>query len=226
MTQDQQSDHLAETRAQILAAAIPNVAFDGWSKATLRRAAQDAGIEEGKAQLAFPTVQDMVVGFVHHVDSLMLAKIADLPLDDMRIRDKITAAVEARLDVLAPLREAERRAIAFMALPQHAAAGANCVAGTVDKIWRAIGDTSTDFNFYTKRLTLGGVLSSTVLFWLGDESEDYAETHAFLERRINDVMKIEKAKARMNSACNPEGRPSIISALSRLRYGVANRMRP
>ena len=115
----------------------------------------------------------------------------------MRIRDRIATAVRTRLDLLAPHKEAVRRAVAFEALPGNAPRALKAVYHTVDAMWHAAGDTATDWNFYTKRALLAGVYTSTVLIWLGDQSEDCAETWAFLDRRIEDVMRIEKAKAKV-----------------------------
>ena len=195
MNTAESTDHLAPIREKLLAASLNHVPFDGWSNVTLRRAASDCDLDEGMALLAFPTIRDLVVYFIDTIDQAMLQAMADMDLDNMRIRDRITAAIRARVEALIPHREAERRAIAFLALPQNVGTSAQCVANTVDLMWRAVGDTSTDFNFYTKRATLAGVLTSTILYWLSDLSEDYDDTWAFLDRRIDNVMAIEKAKA-------------------------------
>ena len=225
MTDAHSTDHLAPIRQKLLVSALENVPFDGWSEATLRRAAEDNDISEGMALLAFPTIRDLVVYFIESIDHEMLAALSAMDLDNMRIRDRITAAIRARIEALAPHRESERRAVAFMALPQNAGTSMQSVLSTVDLMWRAIGDQSTDFSYYSKRATLAGVLSGTILYWLADLSEGYEDTWAFLDRRIEDVMKIEKTKARMRKVSgNGEG-PSILGMLSRLRYGTANRMK-
>ena len=224
MNTSETADHLDPIREKLLEAALEHVPFDGWSRTTLRKAAEDCEIDAGMAELAFPKVLDLVMHFVGTTDATMLERITALPLDDMKVREKITAAVWARLEVLTPHREAERRAIAFFALPMNAPFAAKSVANSVDLIWRAVGDTSTDFNFYSKRGILAGVLTSTILYWLGDDSEDFSATRAFLDRRIADVMAIEKAKARMQDVCGDV--PSPGKVFSRMRYGNENRMKP
>jgi ubiquinone biosynthesis protein COQ9 len=226
MTEAKTTDHLDPIREKLLVGALIHVPFDGWSAATLRRASEEAEIEEGLALLAFPTVRDLVVYFIESVDSDMVAALSAMNLDDMRIRDRITSAIKARIEALAPHRESERRAVAFMVLPQNASTSAKCVLHTVDLMWRAIGDTSTDFNYYSKRAILAGVLSSAILYWLADLSEDYEDTWAFLDRRIEDVMKIEKAKSRFGKSEGEVAAPSVMDILSRLRYGTENRMKP
>jgi ubiquinone biosynthesis protein COQ9 len=134
----------------------------------------------------------------------------------MKVRERVTFAVRTRIEVIAQHKEAARRGAALFALPQHALDGASCVYRTCDMIWRAIGDTSTDFNFYTKRGLLSGVVTSTMLFWFGDSSEDFEETWKFLDRRIADVMQIEKVKAAVLKAAS--GLPNPLTILGALRY--------
>lgn len=129
----------------------------------------------------------------------MLARLAEADLEDMKFRDRVAAAVRFRLEVVED-KETVRRGTALFALPVYAADGAKAIWGTADAIWSALGDTSEDVNWYTKRATLSGVYSATVLYWLGDTSEDHADTWAFLDRRIDDVMQIEKLKAQVNNS--------------------------
>ena len=117
----------------------------------------------------------------------------------MRIRDRIICAVRTRLECLEPYREAERRAVGFLALPPNALLGLRLMGRAVDAMWRAAGDRSTDFNYYTKRALLAGVYSTTLAHWLQDESEGFEETWAFLGRRVDDVMKIQKLRGRLDS---------------------------
>ncbi|TDI58507.1 MAG: COQ9 family protein [Alphaproteobacteria bacterium] len=226
MNDTENTDHLAPIRAKLLDSAIEHVPFDGWSKTSLRRAAQENDVSEGLAELAFPSIRDLVIYYIDQVDADMVAALSDHNLADMRIRDRITLAVRSRIEALFPYREAERRALAYMVLPQNAGASARCLYTTVDLMWRTIGDKSTDFNFYTKRVTLTGVYSATLLYWLSDLSEDYEDTWAFLDRRIDDVMKIEKAKAKMRGVPGDSEGPSILGLLAKLRYGTENRMKP
>lgn len=128
----------------------------------------------------------------------MLEKLAQADLEDMKFRDRVAAAVRFRLEAVED-KEVVRRGTTLFALPMYAADGAAAIWGTADAIWTALGDTSEDVNWYTKRATLSGVYSATVLYWLGDTSEDHAETWAFLDRRIENVMQIEKLKAQVNN---------------------------
>lgn len=210
-------DHILKARAAILAAALPNVAFDGWTTKVMREAADRAGISHGEMRLAFPGgVTDLVDCFLADGDRRMEEALAARDLGAMKIRERITFAVRSRIEVDAKDREAVRRAVTLLALPLSGTTGPHALYRTVDAIWRAVGDTSTDFNFYTKRAILAGVYSAVTITWFGDESEGYADTWAFLDRRIGDVMKIEKAKAGVQKL--GALLPDPIALLGRLRY--------
>ena len=140
---------------------------------------------------------DLVEALSDMFDDEMEARLAKAKLGAMKVRARIAKAVKTRLEILKPHKEAARRAAAFLTLPPHAARGAALLYRTVDVMWRAAGDTSTDFNFYTKRAILAGVYSATLMRWFTDESEDESETDAFLARRIDDVMRFEKFKAQI-----------------------------
>lgn len=192
------SDTLVDMRRAILNALLPNVAFDGWTDKALAQAAEQAGYDAVDAKRAFPRGPVQAVDyFSAETDRRMIEALDRLDLPAMRIRDRIACAVRTRLDLLAPHKEAVRRAVAFEALPGHAPQAVRAVSRTVDAMWHAAGDTATDWNYYTKRALLAGVYTSTVLVWLGDQSADGAETWVFLDRRIEDVMRIEKAKAKV-----------------------------
>jgi len=181
---------------RLLDAALPHVAFDGWSEATFRAAAADAGLSPELARAVCPRgALDLAVAFHRNGDRAMEAALAAEDLSALRFRDRVARAVRLRLD--GADREVVRRGAALFALPQNAATGAGLVWGTADAIWRALGDTADDINWYTKRASLSAVYSATVLFWLGDDSEGHEATWAFLDRRIEDVMQFEKFKARM-----------------------------
>lgn len=187
---------LSAARARLLAAALRNVAFDGWSDATLRQAASATGDDMALARLAFPRGGiDMALAFHRDVDRQLAEALDAADLDSMRIRDRITFAVRKRIEILGTEREAVRRGAALMALPLNAPEGARAIWESADLIWRHCGDMSTDYNWYTKRAILSSVISSTMLYWLGDESTDFASTWAFLDRRIENVMQFEKRKA-------------------------------
>ncbi len=218
--------HFDEVRAAILEAALPHVPFDGWTRETLRRAAKEAHVEQGLAELAFPDGPLSLVDlFAAEMDRRMLAALDAADTASMRIRDRIIAGVRFRLEALEPYREAERRAVGFLALPPHAALGFKILTRTVDAMWRAAGDRSTDFNYYTKRALLAGVYSSTLAYWLQDESEGYAETWAFLGRRVDDVMKIQKARFRLEGYVEKLPSPLTLVRHFRDRRGAPLRTR-
>lgn len=205
-------------KTQILLAALPHVPFDGWTQAVIDAGVADAGLDPDLSWRAFPGgPADLVEFFSRYADHKMVEVLENTSLEDMRIRDRIAEAVRVRLDLLAGHREAVRRALAFLALPAHTALGVSCMARTVDEIWRAVGDTATDFNFYTKRGLLAGVYGATLLAWLDDETEDFSETWAFLDRRIGDVMEIQKARGRLDKLV--ADLPDPLALLRRFREG-------
>ncbi|QFT79355.1 hypothetical protein FIU89_01935 [Roseovarius sp. THAF27] len=185
-----------DVKTQLLEAAKPHVAFDGWSEATFRAAVEDAGLSMGVAKAACPRgAVDLALAFHEEGDAAMLARMEQEDLSQMWYSARVAAAVRFRLEAVED-KELVRRGVTLFALPHHAVDGARAIWGTCDRIWEALGDTSDDVNWYTKRATLSGVYSSTVLYWLGDESEGHARTWDFLDRRIEDVMQIEKVKAK------------------------------
>ena len=189
-------DLSTEEKRAILEAALTEADFDGFSLETLRRAADKAGVSRDLQRLAFPRgVMDLVAYYSRTADEAMLEALKAHDLSELKVREKIALAVRARIEALAGHKPAARRAVQFLALPQFAAEGVRNLYRTVDQIWRGIGDTSTDFNFYTKRALLAGVYASTLLRWFEDESEDGRATWEFLDARIANVMQIEKAKA-------------------------------
>ncbi len=205
-------------KTQILLAALPHVPFDGWTQAVIEAGVADAALDPDLSWRAFPGgPAELVEFFSDYTDRKMVEVLENTSLEDMRIRDRIAEAVRVRLDLLASHREAARRAMAFLAMPAHGALGATCMARTVDKMWRAAGDTSTDFNFYTKRGLLAGVYGATLLAWFDDETEDFSETWAFLDRRIGDVMKIQKARGRLDKLV--ADLPDPLALLRRFREG-------
>jgi len=192
--------------------------FDGWGEAALARAAEELGVPADRARLAFPGgTADMVDAWFDGVDRAMLEAFPAETIAAMKIRDRIRELLLFRLGTLAPHREALRRALAILALPRNAPRGAALAWRSADRIWRTAGDAATDFNHYSKRAILIGVYGATTMVFLDDESEDLAETRAFLDRRIDEVMRFEKAKARWRG---PGGGPpfSLGRFLGRLRY--------
>ncbi|MFU8833885.1 COQ9 family protein [Roseovarius autotrophicus] len=184
-----------DLKSRLLQAAKPHVPFDGWSEATLRLAAEEARVAAALVTAVFPRgAVDLALAYHEEGDAAMLARLAEADLGAMRFRDRVAFAVRARLEAVED-RELVRRGMTLFALPQHAADGARALWSTADRIWTVLGDTSQDINWYTKRATLSGVYGATVLYWLGDESEGQQATWEFLDRRIEDVMRIEKVKA-------------------------------
>ncbi len=207
----------ADIIAKMLDAAAAHVPFDGWSHAAFVACARDAGIDPAVARAALPRgAVDLALAYHDAGDAAMLARLEAEDLGDMRFTDRVKAAVRWRIE--AGDREMVRRGTTLFALPQHASDGARAIWGTADHIWTALGDTSDDYNWYTKRATLSGVYGSTVLYWLGDDSLENAATWEFLDRRIDDVMQIEKLKAKANDS-------KIASALMAGPMKVLSRIR-
>lgn len=197
----------------LVAAALPHVAFDGWSAQVFDAAVAEVGMAPDAARALCPRgAVDLAIGFHQMGDAAMADAMAEADLSALRYRDKVAFAIRARLKAV-PDKEAVRRGTALFALPHLAADGARLIWGTADRIWTALGDTSDDVNWYTKRATLSAVYASVVLYWLGDNSPDGQATRDFIDRRIDDVMQIEKAKARIRNA--PLLKP-LTGALGRL----------
>lgn len=184
----------------LVQAALPHVAFDGWSPETLRMAAGDIGLPADRVAALLPRgAVDLAAAFHRMGDEDMAERLSSADPGALRYRDRVAAALRLRIEVI-PDREAVRRGLALLALPHLAPLGAQLVWGTADRIWTALGDTSDDLNWYTKRATLAGVWSATVLYWLGDDSDGATATAAFIDRRIDEVMRIEGAKARVRQS--------------------------
>jgi ubiquinone biosynthesis protein COQ9 len=211
---DMNLDELRDALAPRLPA---HAAFDGWSEKAIAMAAAELGVPADRARLAFPGgAMQMILAWFDAVDKAMLAAFPAERIAALKIRERISALILFRLETMAPQREALRRALAVLAMPGHALEGTRLAWRSADRIWRLAGDTATDFNHYTKRGLLIGVYASTIFVFLDDRSEGLADTRAFLDRRIGDVMRFEKAKARWRSS--GRYRPSLSRFLGRLRY--------
>lgn len=192
-----EADHIVETRDKVLYEALPHVVFDGWSAKTLALAVNDSGVDAGLAALAFPRgAVDLALAFHYDGDRKLADAMAAMDTSNMRYSEKIANGIRLRLELVEGHREEVRRGSALFALPSHAGDGAKAIWHTADTIWNALGDTSRDVNWYTKRATLSAVYSASVLYWLGDESGG-EETDAFIDRRISNVMQFEKFKTTM-----------------------------
>jgi ubiquinone biosynthesis protein COQ9 len=189
---------LGTLRAQILDAALDHVPFDGWTLTALWRGAADLGLDAADVGRAFPggAIEALEL-FLSRADRRMVEALAEHDLDSLRVHERVTLAIRLRLEQNASYREAIRRGLSTLALPQNTALAVRSLYRTVNAIWYVAGDRSTDYNFYSKRLLLAAVYSSTVLCWLGDDSPGREATWAFLDRRIKDVGEVPKAIARV-----------------------------
>ncbi len=187
----------AELKSKLLDAALMHVTFDGWSEETFRAAARDAEIDTEVARVICPRgAVDLALAYHERGDAEMLRRLALEDLPTLRLRDRIAKAIRFRIEAIED-REAVRRGSALFSLPPYAGDGARAIWGTADKIWNALGDNAEDINWYTKRASLAGVYSSTILYWLGDESENAERTWEFLDARVDDVMNLERVRARV-----------------------------
>jgi ubiquinone biosynthesis protein COQ9 len=208
---------LEQLRRRLALATGENAVFDGWTRTAVASAAEQLGIDPVQARLAMPNSQAAMIDlYIQEVDRVLAAHFTPKRMAGMKIRAKIRALIWRRLEIMAPAREAIRRALAILAMPHNLPLALRAGWRSADQMWRIAGDSSTDFNHYTKRMTLGAVYGSTLLVWLDDDSEGWSETGAFLDRRIDDVMKIEKLKADWRGSSNR--RLSVSRFLGRLRY--------
>jgi ubiquinone biosynthesis protein COQ9 len=197
-----EEDPLVALRGAVLDHALPHVAFDGWSDKTLAAAVSEAGVDASLARIAFPRGGvDLALAWHDAKDRELAQRLAASDLAGLRFRDRIAHAIALRLELVAADREAVRRAVAMFALPHLAMDGGRAIWRTADTIWDALGDTSRDFNWYSKRATLSTVYSSCLLYWLGDTSPGASATREFIHRRIDNVMSFEETKAKI--AGNP-----------------------
>lgn len=181
-------------RRKLLTAILAQIPFDGWSEKAFTLGAKEAGVKQGEAELLFPQgIRDVIECFGALADEAMQKRIDDEPgFARLKVREKIAFAVRARLEFLTPQREAVRKMLFWYAMPLNLPLGMRRLYRTTDLMWRAAGDTSTDFNFYTKRTLLAAVLKTTMLFWLDDESPGCKSSWEFLDRRIGEVLKVGK----------------------------------
>ena len=207
-------DEIREAVAPRLAA---HAAFDGWNDIAVEAAAFEIGVDADLAKLALKGgPMALIEAWIGSVDAEMAHRLPPEKLAAMKIRERITALVATRLEIAAPDREGQRRALAIMAMPQNVAAAARIGWRSADRMWRLVGDTATDFNHYTKRMTLSAVYASTLAVFVNDDSDGFAETRAILDRRIENVMRFEKAKAQAKK--RREYMPSLSRFIGRLRY--------
>jgi ubiquinone biosynthesis protein COQ9 len=210
------SSPLEQLRRRLALAVGENAVFDGWTKAAVDAAAAQLGVDPVQARLAMPKTQaGMIDVYIQEIDCALEAYFTPERVAKLKIREKIRALVWRRFEIMGPAREAVRRALAILAMPQNLPSALRISWCSTDLMWRIAGDTSTDFNHYTKRMTLGAVYGSTLLVWLDDQSDGWQHTAAFLDRRIDDVMRFEKFKAEWRGSSE---RLSVSRFLGRLRY--------
>lgn len=210
---------LGEVRAALARALPANAAFDGWGEPALIATAAQLDIDPDIAIAAFPGgAMAQIDAWFESIDAAMAAALPPETLAIMKIRARIAALVEARLAVLAPQREALRRALAILAMPQNLPTAARLGWRSADVMWRLAGDIATDYNHYSKRAILAGVYAATIAAFLDDDSPDYVDTRGFLSRRIDGIMRFEKVKAQLLG--RSERRLSLSRFVGRLRYPV------
>ncbi len=208
---------LEAVRAKLALAVGENAVFDGWTEKAVDASAMQLGVDPAVARLAFPKDQlGKIDAYVAAIDAAMAEHFTPEKIASLKIRDRIRELVWFRLQAMSPAREAVRSALTILAMPQNAVRGLSIGWRSADLMWRRAGDTATDFNHYTKRLTLSALYAATLLAWLDDQSEGWTETSAFLDRRIADVMRFEKWKAEWRGSA--DRRPSFSRFLGRLRY--------
>ncbi len=208
---------LEQLRTQLAPAIADAAAFDGWSDEAVRAAAAMQGIDPAAAVFAFSGgPMQMIEAWIASIDAAMAAALPQEQLASLKIRERIRTLVQFRLDAVATRKEALRRAQAIMAMPQNAARALQLGWHSADRMWRLAGDTASDYNHYTKRATLGAIYGATLAVYAGDQSEDHADTRAFLDRRIDGIMKFEKAKAKWLNPQREHFSPARL--LGRLRY--------
>lgn len=207
---------LEKLRRQLALAVGENAVFDGWTRTAVDSASGQLGLDPAMARLAMPkNPVGMIDVYIDEVDRALEAWFTPERLDALKIREKIRALVWRRLEIMGPAREAVRRAIAILSVPANVPSALRMSWRTADRMWRIAGDSSNDFNHYTKRMTLAAVYGSTLLVWLDDQSDAWSDTAAFLDRRIDNVMRFEQFKADWRGSSE---HLSLSRFLGRLRY--------
>lgn len=208
---------LDEIRLALAPAVGRNAAFDGWTDAAVDLAADEFGIDRDVAKLAFKGgAMALIDAWIDSIDLELAERLPAEKLNQMKIRQRITSLLATRLEIMAPDRESLRRAMAIMAMPQNLTRAAKIGWRSMDRMWRLAGDTASDFNHYTKRMTLSAVYGTLLAIFVNDDSPDFAESRAFLDRRIDNVMQFEKIKAQAKT--RREFLPSFSRFVGRLRY--------
>ena len=202
-------------RARLIEAILPDVPFDGWTRPALRRAAQRTEIPFAEAVALFPRAPEMIAAFSHWADREMLERLAAESLEELSLSHRIALALRLRFQLLLPWREAVRRGLTILAMPYNAPLALRLLYDTVDAMWQGVGDHSTDFSFYTKRATLAAIHAGATLYWLDDRSPDFADTQAFVERRLADLHRLTGLRGRLGAAADTLPNPLRLLRSSR-----------
>ena len=190
-------------REQLVTAMLPDVAFDGWTRRAVRAAAQRVGIAPAEADALFPRgAADMVAVFSHWADREMLLRLETAFDEPVGLSRRVAMALRLRFELLLPWREAVRRGLSVLALPQNGPLALRLLYDTVDAIWQGVGDQPTDFSFYTKRASLAAVQAAATLYWLDDRSPNFIDTQGFIERRLGDLHRVGDLRRRLGTAAN------------------------
>jgi ubiquinone biosynthesis protein COQ9 len=188
-------------RDRLIEAILPDVAFDGWSRRAIRVAARRIGMPAGEAEALFPRgAPDMIAAFSRWADRQMLERLEAAMVEPVSLSRRVALALRLRFEVLLPWREAARRALSELAMPQNAPLGLRLLYDTVDRIWWGVGDTATDFSFYTKRASLAGIQAAATFYWLDDRSPGCIETQTFIDRRLADLHRLTGLRERVEAA--------------------------
>ncbi len=214
----------AEDKDRLLLASLPHVTFDGWGPEAFRHGAESLGLDPELADELLPGgARGRIVAFSDWADRAMLAAVSEEELEQLGVTAKVSLAVRVRFMALSPYQEAVRRSLAVLAQPSNALSGLTALHRTTDAIWNAVGDSSTDHNWYTKRMLLGGVISATTLYWLDDSSEDKRRTWAFLDRRLQNVVRVGSRLGRVFEGCLSTPDRLVRRMQTRRRWGRASR---
>ncbi|HQS97296.1 MAG: RpsU-divergently transcribed [Novosphingobium sp. 17-62-19] len=208
---------LEALRLSLAPAIAEAAAFDGWKGEAVTAAAEMEGVDPALAAFAFEGgAMQMISAWIARIDADMADALPASQIGNLPIRERIRRLVQFRLDALIGKEEALRRALAIMAMPQNVPAAARLGWSSADAMWRLAGDTATDYNHYTKRMTLGSIYAATLAYFAQDTSDGHEDTRAFLDRRIDNVMQFEKAKAKLLKPRDENF--SLMRMLGRLRY--------
>jgi len=221
---DDDSSELRDLQDRLILAILPNIPFDGWTWAVIDSGVRSLDLDPADGVRCFPGgPRDAMVHFSDWADRATLGVINREPgFEKLKVREKIAFAVRARLELLEPYKDAVRAMSAKMARPSNVAMASRLVWRTADRMWYAAGDTATDFNHYTKRGLLSGVLTSTVFFWLGDSSTGHERSWEFLDRRISDVLAVGKRIGRFKSLGDRMPDPAAMAKWSPFRRGKSD----